>query len=199
MPDRLGLVAVGLAVVLGLGSVVGAAPARAHNELVASVPADGARAEAAPSRVELVFDRDVRPEAAVVVTGPDGADHAGGNPQVAGSTVTVPLRPLGRAGTYEAAYRVVSADGHPIAGTIRFAAPAAEATAPTDATALPEAIAPTDATARAGAGNLGGSAGDESPSSWALPAVGAGGVALVLLTGAVSARRRRTGRGPADG
>lgn len=51
--------------------------------------------------------------------------------------VTVPLRALGSAGVYTAGYRVVSADGHPVSGSITFTlrapgtatAPAATATA----------------------------------------------------------------------
>ena len=34
--------------------------------------------------------------------------------------VTVPLRALGSAGVYTAGYRVVSADGHPVSGSITF-------------------------------------------------------------------------------
>jgi hypothetical protein len=56
----------------------------------------------------------------VSVTGPDGKQWNEGAFQVEGSTVTQQLRPLGPKGAYTVAWRVVSADGHPISGTFGF-------------------------------------------------------------------------------
>ncbi|MGV8875767.1 MAG: copper resistance CopC family protein, partial [Rhodococcus sp. (in: high G+C Gram-positive bacteria)] len=66
--------------------------------------------------------------------GSDQSQWAASEPVVDGSTVTVDLDGLGDAGEYTIGYRVVSADGHPITGSIPFqltqASPAAAAAAP---------------------------------------------------------------------
>lgn len=102
-----------------------AGPASAHATVVASSPADGARLPHAPHAVSITFDESVGLGSVgyLHVTDQSGkrvdarpAYHPGGNDtkvvdQLAGG--------LGE-GTYTASYRVVSADSHPIAGTIRF-------------------------------------------------------------------------------
>ena len=108
--------ALGVALVGPLGL---AAPAQAHTELVSSSPQDGAESGAVPSRVELRFNEAVQQPAYVVVTGPDGATAADGPAAVDGAVVTRSLRAQG-AGSYRVAYRAVSADGHPVAGELRF-------------------------------------------------------------------------------
>ena len=105
-----------------------AAPAKAHDRLVRVDPAAGARTERAPAQVQLVFDQAVgRRFATVVVTGPDGADLAAGPARVVDGTVTQPLDPTGPSGAYTVAYRVVSADGHPVTGTSTYTVTAADA------------------------------------------------------------------------
>lgn len=60
------------------------------------------------------------------------------DPVVDGSTVTVDLDGLGAAGEYTIGYRVVSADGHPITGSIPFQLTQASPTsAATSASAAP--------------------------------------------------------------
>lgn len=39
---------------------------------------------------------------------------------VSGSSISAPLRPLGPAGGYEIDYRILSADGHPVSGSVHF-------------------------------------------------------------------------------
>jgi len=99
--------------------VAGAGPAGAHAHLVRAVPADGSTVETAPSRVSLVFDEEMRPPSAIVVTGPDGHEVQHGTAAVADSTATVAVR-LTATGTYRVAFRVVSADGHPVTGQTSF-------------------------------------------------------------------------------
>ncbi|MGH8838941.1 MAG: copper resistance CopC family protein, partial [Jiangellaceae bacterium] len=55
----------------------------------------------------------------VAVLDATGVHHERGEPQVVGSIVTQALGALG-AGAYEISYRVGSADGHPITGTLIF-------------------------------------------------------------------------------
>ncbi|MBA3418777.1 MAG: copper resistance protein CopC [Geodermatophilaceae bacterium] len=83
--------------------------------------------------------------AQLTVTGPDGAGRQSGTPEVSGTTVTQPLTEQGPAGTYEVAWRVVSADGHPISGVFSYVV----TTGPTTAVP-PSPTAPTStATAQA--------------------------------------------------
>lgn len=138
--------AVALPAVL-LALVAGAAPAWAHTELESSSPAANSQVGTAPTSVSLTFSEEiVAADATVSVTGPDGTDHAAGSAFGEGATLTVPLRPLGAAGTYTVTYRVVSDDGHPVSGTVPFTltspGPGAAATTPAPAAAAPTAAAP---------------------------------------------------------
>ncbi|MBK9476329.1 MAG: copper resistance protein CopC [Tetrasphaera sp.] len=80
--------------------------------------------------IELVFNEKVQPNfLQVALTGPAGALTLP-PPTADGATVTQKLPEL-TAGTYRAAYRVVSADGHPISGTISFTVKATPSPSPT--------------------------------------------------------------------
>jgi hypothetical protein len=110
-----GLVAAALALLLGAG------PAMAHNVLIASDPPDGASLPTGPRQVTLTFDLPVQPGfSTVAVTGPDGNQWQAAGPAEHGAVVAVPLRPLGPAGQYTIGYQVLSADSHPVRGTVRF-------------------------------------------------------------------------------
>jgi methionine-rich copper-binding protein CopC len=105
----------------GLVLVGGAGVAGAHNELIGSDPADGAQLPASPTRVVLMFDLPVqRGFSTVTVTGPDRQQWTAGPAVEEGAVVSAPLRPLGPAGQYTVGYRVLSADGHPVRGVVRF-------------------------------------------------------------------------------
>lgn len=150
--------------------LLGAAPASAHSGLTSTTPGEGAQVAEGPADVVLVFDEPVSTRLSKVeVTGPGGDTWQTGEPQVSGSTVRQPLGPLGPAGTYSIAYRVISADGHPVSGTSTFTLTAAGTGTP------PERAAAADT----GSGSL--------P---VLPATGAG--LLVVAGVAVWLRRRRS-------
>ena len=105
-----------------LGLLGFAGPASAHTELTGSTPVDGATLLTAPASVTLTFNEQVQNFAAtVVVTGPDGQTYTAGDPTLDGTSITAPLTPLGSAGIYTVAYRIVSADDHPVAGQTTFA------------------------------------------------------------------------------
>lgn len=99
--------------------LVGAAgPAAAHATLLSTDPADQSSIEVAPKAVTLTFNEPVgRP--AVVVTAPDGS-RVSGRVSALDSKVTADLTGAAQKGTYTVAYRVVSVDGHPIAGESTF-------------------------------------------------------------------------------
>ena len=98
------------------------APASAHATLVSTDPRSGAVLGAMPERATLTFSEPVRAVAGrIQVIGPDGKRIAAGEPTTSGKTLTVPLRAADDPrGTYLISYRVISADSHPIAGTITF-------------------------------------------------------------------------------
>ncbi|GLZ41291.1 copper resistance CopC family protein [Actinokineospora sp. NBRC 105648] len=113
------------ALVVALFAVVGlAGPALAHNQLVSSNPADKASLETGPGTIELTFDQPVQAGEnlnTLVVVGPAGKDQwQAGKAAVRGNVVSAPLRPLGPAGEYRVGYRILSADGHPVTGEIKF-------------------------------------------------------------------------------
>ncbi len=116
-----GLLAVLATAVLGL---LLAAPASAHTVLVGSDPADGARLTQAPTSVTLRFNEQVGLDLGylrvVDSTGKRVDNGAANHPGGVGSSVSVPLRPGLVEGSYLASYRVISADSHPVAGTVRF-------------------------------------------------------------------------------
>jgi copper transport protein len=108
------------------------APASAHAVLVRSDPPSGAVLGSMPAKATLTFSEAVRPITGQVrVIGPDGKRIVAGEPTTAGATMTVPLRAADDPqGTYLISYRVISADTHPVAGTITFSVGAPSRTPP---------------------------------------------------------------------
>lgn len=103
--------------------------ALAHASLVAAEPLDGASLAEAPASVTLHFDEVVTPLSLRVV-GPDGAAVPLPGLPGPGPVLSASLPAGLPAGVYLVGWRVVSADGHPVAGALAFgigtvAAPAA--------------------------------------------------------------------------
>ncbi|MFQ6173021.1 copper resistance protein CopC [Oryzobacter sp. R7] len=178
-----------LALLAGLAPVF-AAPASAapsvlpaHARLTGSTPADGSTVATA-DEVVLTFTEDVDPTfVEVVVDGPDGAavDAA---PKVEGREVTQALGDTLPAGRYTVTYRVVSADGHPISGTVSFTTTTPVGPSPSPSAAVSEP-APTPTADDVPAAEDGG----PGPWPWLV------GVVLVAgLAALVTRRRLREGR-----
>jgi len=107
--------------IAGSALLLGAGTAFAHDVLTGSDPANGSSMATGPSKVTLTFDLPVKEYfSTVTVVGPDGSHFEGGPSTVDGSTVSAPVQPLGPVGTYTVGYRIVSDDGHPVSGAIRF-------------------------------------------------------------------------------
>lgn len=118
--------AVVLVLITALGAVLGAPAqtARAHAQLLSSDPANGARLDEAPAEITMRFS-----EGLILVTdgirllGPQGPVKLPGkvriDPAVA-QQVIVPLPAELGPGVYTVAWRVVSADSHPIHGALVF-------------------------------------------------------------------------------
>jgi copper resistance protein C len=120
---RRGMTSRFLAIVATAGLVLlgSAGPALAHNTLVSSDPQDGARLTTGPARITLTFDQPVNGGFnTITLTGPDGRHWNTGDVTTSGNAVSTAVLPLGPAGEYVTGYRVVSADGHPVSGTVRF-------------------------------------------------------------------------------
>lgn len=114
-------------------------PALAHNELRSSTPTNGAALTSAPPSVVLTFVEEVDAKSVkIAATGADGRSIAQGAPQTSGYLVTQPLNAT-LTGTYTVAYRVVSLDGHPVQGTVKFSLtlPASASAEPTPSQAEP--------------------------------------------------------------
>ncbi|MEJ7650814.1 MAG: copper resistance CopC family protein [Nakamurella sp.] len=122
--------AVVLAVLLGNGV------ASAHAYLRSSDPADGTTVQTLPATVTLDFNETIQNfEPVVVVTGPDGNNYATGTVSVVGNAVSTAVSTDGPAGAYSMAYRVVSADGHPVTGEVKFSVVAPPSSRPGTTTA----------------------------------------------------------------
>jgi copper transport protein len=112
---------VGLLLALALPTFT-AAPAYAHAVLVASDPVDGSTLTAAPDRVSLTFDESVRMvPSAVQVISSAGTKVDLGAKLVSGDTVVELALPghLPR-DSYTAMWRLISADGHEVSGSVSF-------------------------------------------------------------------------------
>ncbi|MFF0810334.1 copper resistance CopC/CopD family protein [Streptomyces albogriseolus] len=104
--------------------LAGAAPASAHAALRASDPEDGSVVRTAPTRITLTFTESVGLlEDSFRIYGPDNRrvpmeepEHAAGAADTARAALP---RDLGE-GTYTVAWRVVSADSHPVSGAFTF-------------------------------------------------------------------------------
>jgi hypothetical protein len=110
-----------LLVVLAVAAALGwSIPAAAHAVLVSSSPEPGATI-ASPATVSLTFDDALLEIGAhVFVLDAQGGEHASGDAYFPSpETIRVDVQPLD-AGVYNAEWRVVADDGHPIEGTIPF-------------------------------------------------------------------------------
>jgi methionine-rich copper-binding protein CopC len=110
-------------VALVLLAVAGsAAPASAHNSVIDEGPAAESTVTEDPGEVWVETNDvllDIEGATALDVVGPDGRHYATACPSVDGAIASVAAE-LGPAGEYTVAYRVVSADGHPITGDHTF-------------------------------------------------------------------------------
>ncbi len=105
--------------------------AYAHSVLVSASPAEGETVDRLPTQVVLTFNEDVAPGLATVrVTDGEGLTVSDGDAAVSGTRVVQPLRANPPAGSYQVAYKVTSADGHPVSGAYSFVIPASVGTPP---------------------------------------------------------------------
>lgn len=103
--------------------------ALAHAALVSVEPASGSMLASAPKAVELRFNEAVTPGAIRLI---DGAGRARDDAHVSasGETISVAIPPDLPQGTAVVSYRVISQDGHPVAGSVIFSIGMPTATQP---------------------------------------------------------------------
>ena len=126
-------------------SVAMAPTTSAHADLQVSTPADGESLEIAPEEIRLTFSEELFEEL-VEISILDAAGDLYSTIEVEqtpppGTDVIFPWPTQAPPGDYSIAYRVVSADGHPVTGTISFSY-AATAVEPSTPEPSPSDIAP---------------------------------------------------------
>jgi copper resistance protein C len=186
-----------LAAVLATGVLlVPAVPAAAHTRLESSDPGAGQQLADVPDQVRLVFSGGIDQRFARVALTPAGEPAQELPATVTGSVLTAAL-PEGaaeRPGTWQIDYRVISADGHPVSGSVPFVVlpAAAPPTVPPSATATaaPTASAVPPPVPAAASGSSSEATGDETPVwPWAVGAA-------ALLVAAALFLRLSAGRPP---
>jgi len=186
-------------------ALIAARPAAAHAELESSDPQDAAVLATAPRAVSFTFGETLIAQGnAITATDvASGSRVALGPVSVSGDTVTASWPPDATAAEYRVAYRVVSADGHPIQGAISFSIRGAAASASGSGASSPTAApAPTESAlpGAAAAGTTGpepvaatdaGATSATTPLPWVL--AGAALLAAAVLGWVAWTRRRPRG------
>lgn len=207
---RLGLAAAATALGLVLAASTAVAPASAHDELVSSTPAAGDALDPAPTEISLTYsDNILEVGIEVSVTDAAGTEYVAEEPVVDGSTVTVALESDLPGGSYQADWRVVSSDGHPISGTIPFSVttpvPAEEptTTATPDASEPPVIATPSDELDESATPPADDASADSEPTGGQIALIAAISLAALVVIAAliiILVRRRGSSTGtPTDG
>lgn len=111
------------AAVTVLGLLLAAAPwtaASAHSELRASVPAAGAQLRESPPRIELRFNEPVQLTALRVLDARGSALRIERETGLEARSDAAARLPRLAPGRYRIVWAAISADGHPVSGTVRF-------------------------------------------------------------------------------
>jgi copper transport protein len=115
-----------------MAALASASTAIAHASLVRAEPADGALVAEAPAVLRLTFNEPVTPLVMRLIA-PDGTAST---PAASAENTTITVKPATlRRGTHVLSWRVISADGHPVGGSLMFSV--GEVSAPPAAGALP--------------------------------------------------------------
>ncbi len=103
------------------GLFLGAESANAHAVLLESNPASEVVLEVSPTEIRLSFNENVSPIFVKVLNATGAEVGAAGEFRVQSNDVYLPLGEGLENGTYIAVYRVISADTHPVGGSVLFA------------------------------------------------------------------------------
>jgi copper transport protein len=111
-----------LAAVVALSGMIAPRTASAHAALLGSSPKNGSVLSSPPPEVRLLFSEEIVPELChVEISGVESASRMLGVRRDSHDArrIIVPLSPLS-AGAYTVTWRVVSADGHTVSGSLKF-------------------------------------------------------------------------------
>ena len=182
-------------------SVAMAPTASAHADLQVSTPEDGESLEIAPEEIRLTFSEELFEEL-VEISILDAAGDLYSTIEVEqtpppGTDVIFPWPTQAPPGEYSIAYRVVSADGHPVTGTISFSyaatavepSPSDTAPQPTPSDSTPSAESSTPAASPATESST--SSSTDSSSGTTLVVLGVVLLLGVIATSAIIARARQ--------
>ncbi|MFZ7088180.1 copper resistance CopC family protein [Curtobacterium sp. RRHDQ10] len=141
------------------GAVLGlAAPASAHNYMIASTPAVDGTLTALPKSFEITtndrlldIDSATNPGFAFRIKGPDGKYFENGCVAVDGPSMTTTAA-LGASGRYTAEWQIVSADGHTVSDQYAFTWQAPASFVPSKGATTPPTCATADTDGGAGSG-----------------------------------------------
>jgi copper transport protein len=137
-PRRLYVVAGLAALLTALLLAAGAAPASAHATLISTDPAEGEVLAETPDVVTFTFDEPVSLTDESIRVFDAAGEPVDADAGSSGEVVTADLPDELADGTYVVTYRLVSADGHPIAGSLTFSIGApSETVVPPDVSADP--------------------------------------------------------------
>lgn len=128
----------------------GAVSASAHTDVVETTPVDGAVLESAPQSLTLSFNSTLLDGMVEVAASNSDRELVSGVVAESVGTEVIVQWPADLPGdTYKVSYRIVSQDGHPVTGSLRFSYPNPETviaepefTTMDDPTAEPETAAP---------------------------------------------------------
>lgn len=95
-------------------------PASAHAVLVGTNPKDGASFSSAPTKIAFTFNENIGTPAFISVQAPDGSTVKTSKATAIDHVVRTTVTDVDKRGRYTASYRVVSADGHVVEGTIHY-------------------------------------------------------------------------------
>lgn len=161
---------------------MGSSPASAHSKLVSTSPTDGSSLTSVPDQVSFTFNENLLAGSTTIAFVDDAGTVISSSPGViSGTTITSPWPAAASTGQIQVSYRVVSADSHPITGTMTVTLSATDAPSESAATPL---ISP----------NTEGDP-QSSPSIWLILLVVACITAAIALIGVSQTRSRaRTSR-----
>jgi copper transport protein len=114
LPNRLALLVVPLIALALPGEAWG------HATLLRTVPADGSVLAKPPATVQVFFDDTVRTSSGIKAVRNGGGSVLGGKPRAVGHRLVIPLQPGLHDGDYTVLWRVLSDDGHTLAGVMAF-------------------------------------------------------------------------------
>ncbi len=103
-----------------------ASPAEAHSQVIGSDPADGSTITTLPDEISVTANEDLADLTgtgqgfALFLVGADGTKYQTTPISIDGPRVSAPTPADLPAGEYKLLYQIVSADTHPVAGSIQF-------------------------------------------------------------------------------